>query len=78
MLKLLPVIENHRLIPVTLLYGSDIMSATTTLDFQAVITQNEGNKKLLENTSIILEKEVMTCRGLRVKLASKFVKSPQY
>jgi hypothetical protein len=53
-LILLPVIENRRLIPVTLLYGIDIMSTTTALDFQDVITQNEGNKKLLENTSIIL------------------------
>ena len=35
------------------------MSATTALDFQAVITQNDGNKKLLESTSIILEKEVI-------------------
>ena len=59
---MLPVIENRSLIPVILLYSVDIMSTTTALDFQAVITQNEGNKKLLENTSIILYKEVMTRR----------------
>ena len=47
-------LENRSLIPVTLLYDIDIMSTTTALDFQAVITQNERNKKLLENTSIIL------------------------
>jgi len=35
------------------------MSTTTALDFQAIITQNDGNKKLLESKSIILEKEVI-------------------
>jgi len=68
---LCPVIENRGIIPVTLPYSVDIMSTTTALDFQAVLTQNEGNKKLLENTSIILEKEV-TARRKRPAASTDF------